>query len=139
MALKYLKINLSLTLCLPIFLVMIGCQSANTTQKSIDVPKGQTVLKPQTMPRSAIRLKGIVTTEVVIIKDRKMFNLKVEKVTGVGSNYKGREPEANEIVSIDAPSDISTKKGEVVEIDLSASKSKTGDNLMFNLLQMVKK
>lgn len=139
MAINKTKLTLVAFLFLSLFLGISSCKSVNTTQKSIDVPNDQPALKPQTIPRRAIRIKGEVTTDVVTIKDRTMFNLRVEEIVGMGPNFKGREPEAGEIISVDAPGDTNIQKGEVVFLDVSALKVQTGDNLMFNLLQKVVK
>ncbi|OEK02108.1 hypothetical protein BFP97_11500 [Roseivirga sp. 4D4] len=118
---------------------LAGCKSVNTTQKSINVPEDQTVLTPQKLPRKAIRLSGEVITDVALINNRKMFNLRVSAVEGIGSNFRTKEPEAGETVSINSPSDIAFEKGEVVLVDVAATKNQTGDNLMFNLLRKVVK
>jgi len=125
-----------------IFLLSIGlagCKSVNNTQKSINVPEDQTVLTPQKLPRKAIRLNGEVITDVALINNRKMFNLRVKEVAGIGSNFRTQEPEVGETVSINSPSDVDFEKGEIVLIDVSATKNQTGDNLMFNLLRKVVK
>lgn len=118
---------------------LASCKSVNTTQKSINVPEDQVTLTPQKLPRKAIRLSGEVITDVALINNRKMFNLRVTEVAGIGSNFNTEEPESGETVSINAPSDIDFTKGEMVLIDVAATKNQTGDNLMFNLLRKVVK
>lgn len=133
------KSSLLLVLVLLTGIFTVGCKSVDSTQKSINVPDEQVTLRPQKLPRKAIRLKGEVTTEVMLIDGRKMFNLRVQEVEGIGANFKTKEPESGEVVSISAPSDVDIEKGELVLVDVSATVNKTGDKLMFNLLRKVVK
>lgn len=139
MAVNKTKLTLIAFLSLSLFLGISSCRSVNTTQKSIDVPSDQPVLKPQSIPRRALRIKGQVTTEVVTLAKRTMFNLRVEEIVGMGPNFKGEEPEKGEVISVDAPEGTSVIKGEHVFLDISTAKTQTGDNLMFNLLRKITK
>lgn len=139
MAVIKTKLTLIAFLLLSLFLGISSCKSVNTTQKSIDVPNDQPVLKPQSIPRRALRIKGQVTTEVVTLAKRTMFNLRVEEIVGMGPNFKGKEPKKGDIINIDAPEGVIVIKGEQVFLDISTAKAQTGDNLMFNLLRKITK
>jgi hypothetical protein len=141
MAVNKTKFTLVTFLFLSLSIGVSSCKSADAAQKSVDLSsKDQvSIMKPQTIPRKALRIKGEVTTEVVTLAKRTMFNLRIEEIVGVGFNFKGREPNIGETVSIDAPISIEVNKGEIITVDVSEMNNQVGDNLLFNLLQKIKK
>lgn len=141
MAVNKTKLTLVAFLFLLLSIGVSSCKSADAAQKSVDLSSKEqvSIMKPQTIPRKALRIKGKVTTEVVTLAKRTMFNLRVEEIVGVGFNFKGREPNIGETVSIDAPISIEVNQGEIITIDVSEMNNQVGENLMFNLLQKIKR
>ena len=124
---------ISTVLFLPVFLLLINCTSSQQPKKfSIDT-EGMMDVKPDTMVKDAIRLKGQVISKSGQSGIHLIYDFEVTEVIRYGATFSSVEPSVGDQVKLYVLKEAKLKIGNEMILDATTRKSEEG-GIILNMI-----